>query len=77
MEIGDYFVPHGWVCPKCGRVYSPSTPMCSYCGNEEIKIAATTNPTEYITEWNKYLNHVTIGGSDFWDDIKKQWINQE
>lgn len=24
----------GWVCPKCGRVYSPSTPMCWYCGDE-------------------------------------------
>lgn len=23
----------GWVCPKCGRVYSPTTPMCYYCGN--------------------------------------------
>ena len=21
----------GWVCPKCGRVYSPFTSMCSYC----------------------------------------------
>lgn len=64
--INDYnLTQHGWICPKCGRVYSPFTPMCSYCGNEEIKITTTTNPTEYITEWNKYLNHVTIGGSDF------------
>lgn len=26
--------PQGWVCPKCGRVYSPLTPMCLYCGDE-------------------------------------------
>lgn len=22
----------GWICPKCGRVYSPYTSACSYCG---------------------------------------------
>lgn len=21
----------GWECPKCGRVYSPSTAMCYFC----------------------------------------------
>lgn len=25
----------GWVCPKCGRVYSNATPECYHC-NEEI-----------------------------------------
>ena len=23
---------YGWICPKCGRVYSPSTSQCFYCG---------------------------------------------
>lgn len=23
----------GWICPKCGRVYSPYTSRCSFCGN--------------------------------------------
>lgn len=23
---------YGWVCPQCGRVYSPWTSMCLYCG---------------------------------------------
>ena len=26
----------GWKCPECGRVYSPTTPMCFYCGNKAI-----------------------------------------
>ena len=25
---------YGWICPKCGRVFSPSTASCSHCGNE-------------------------------------------
>lgn len=32
--------PTGWICPKCGRVYSPTTPMCLYCKNE---IPVTSN----------------------------------
>ena len=23
---------YGWICPKCGRVYSPTTNQCLYCG---------------------------------------------
>jgi rubredoxin len=25
------FIPQGWECPKCKRVYSPTTSMCSHC----------------------------------------------
>ena len=34
--------PQGWVCPKCGRVYSPITPMCFYCGSEDHTTISTT-----------------------------------
>lgn len=33
----------GWQCPVCGRVYSPITPMCYYCGGEQKTITYTTN----------------------------------
>ena len=23
---------YGWVCPKCGHVYSPTTSTCMFCG---------------------------------------------
>lgn len=28
------FGQQGWICPKCGRVFSPYTPMCLYCDKE-------------------------------------------
>ena len=30
------FIPQGWECPKCKRVYSPTTSMCSYCPTQTI-----------------------------------------
>lgn len=29
-------VMYGWRCPVCGRVYSPFTSMCAYCGNNNM-----------------------------------------
>jgi hypothetical protein len=40
----EMLMQQGWECPKCGRVYSPSTSMCKYCGNKE-----------YITTAGNYL----------------------
>ena len=36
---------HGWVCPKCGRVYSPLTPCCWYCGNTAVTYTTGTKIT--------------------------------
>ena len=47
--IGDYQkIPpqQGWQCPLCGRVYSPTTMMCLYCGNEEKSVLTT-----YTIDW--------------------------
>lgn len=39
----EFTAPQGWICPKCGRVYSPTTFMCYYCGGEKDKITYTTD----------------------------------
>lgn len=41
------YAPQGWQCPVCGRVYSPTTSMCFYCGNQET---ITTTVSSYPVE---------------------------
>jgi uncharacterized OB-fold protein len=43
MIIENTGIQQGWQCPVCGRVYSPITPMCYYCGGEQKTITYTTN----------------------------------
>ena len=51
------FAQQGWQCPICKRVYSPSTPMCWYCGNGKQTTVTSTgtdiNPGYMppINEW--------------------------
>ena len=86
-EIGDdwnykWMAPRGWVCPKCGRVYSPNTPMCFYCSNNEqpTVTTTTTNPTNLGSDtFRVHLEdqpYYEVGGSDYWDESRKAWINQ-
>jgi hypothetical protein len=41
---GPQPVAQGWECPKCGRVYSPTTMMCFSCGNAESSTSTTLIP---------------------------------
>ena len=42
MEIETQCLQQGWQCPICKRIYSPTTSMCFYCGNQET-ITITDN----------------------------------
>lgn len=48
---------YGWVCPKCGRVYSPYTTMCIYCGGNSNTVPITCNDKTFPDDWLIY--HVT------------------
>lgn len=39
------FAAQGWQCPICKRVYSPTTPMCWYCGGEKKTVVSTGTST--------------------------------
>lgn len=56
IQIDDFSnSPMGWICPKCGRVYSPNTSMCIYCGQESQTTWASTKTKDF--DYNVYLNH--------------------
>ena len=51
-------IQQGWQCPICKRVYSPTTMMCMYCGEEgATKTYTTTSATRAINmfDWDKEL----------------------
>ena len=43
----------GWICPKCGRVYSPTTNQCLFCGgtySPNIVYCGPSNGTKDILD---------------------------
>lgn len=43
------FGQQGWICPKCGRVYSPFTQMCLHCKpNNTTTVSNIGNRTNKI-----------------------------
>lgn len=51
QTINTYLGQQGWICPKCGRVYSPTTSMCFYCGNNNFTVTTIgTNPPPSVLD---------------------------
>lgn len=60
----EWGAPQGWRCPGCGRYYSPTTPMCFYCGGNQKTWTSptTTSPSVDDSEWWKeYLKQSQTG----------------
>lgn len=50
---------YGWICPKCGRVYSPFTFGCDYCNNNGIKTDPCIITPPWSQDYSKYKSEVT------------------
>ena len=46
LEPFTFTSNQGWQCPCCKKVYSPTTPMCFYCGNQTYKTSTSTTFNE-------------------------------
>lgn len=46
------FGQQGWICPKCGRVFSPFTSMCLYC-SKGTSTSTSSNVEKFIEETHK------------------------
>lgn len=53
---------YGWICPKCGRVYSPSTTMCPYCAGDNKVTMSDKTSFDYYYIYN--TDQLTTSHSD-------------
>lgn len=58
MEKDYDLAPKGWICPKCGRVYAPSQPLCLYCGGDD-EVTVSTTYSAY-TSAKAFINYAGI-----------------
>jgi hypothetical protein len=66
------FIPQGWECPKCKRVYSPTTTMCAHC--PEHKQGITSSGTGTINTLSVHTFE-RDGTSDICKKCGKSYLN--
>ena len=64
MEYVPAFPHTGWICPKCGRTYSSTTPSCFFCGGEN-EVAVTSKTEEKTPSLFDIFNPNLFGNHNF------------
>lgn len=55
---------YGWICPKCGKVYSPATMECWNCNKTECTITSTSIAKEDYEKWKETAIYYGKDGND-------------
>lgn len=63
------YIPQGWQCPVCKRVYSPSVPSCYCCGaititGTHVGTALNTNEKNLLGEYMDVYKKAVIDLSE-------------
>ena len=53
MNDNIFIAQQGWQCPICKTVYSPTTPMCFYCGMAGMSKTSTSTKGIVDVDWLK------------------------
>ena len=53
--------PQGWQCPICKRIYSPTTPMCYYCGGKQTYATTNTNNVDWLHHESETIAQIMKG----------------
>ena len=51
------FIPQGWECPKCKRVYSPTTSMCTHCPQHSQGVTSTGTTLTVGSSSTTWIGH--------------------
>ena len=66
---------YGWICPKCGRVYSPTTSQCPFCGgaySPNVVYCGPNNGTKAVYDTMTISNTVNSSKIDVTQHDVKQ-----
>ena len=53
----EFGAPRGWICPKCGRVMSPSQSYCVFCNSRQTNTIWASSTEGEKDFWKQYLNY--------------------